>query len=480
MPANGCIYVPPDPCQCYGTIKINGFFALSERNSLDDIEVAPALERGPAFARVSGRRDDESILVSAPSKGGGPVRYRDTDSWPTYRGGVSRSGSTECAVPAKPRVKWEADIGESVTAPVVAGGKAYVACRDAYTVHCLDRKTGERTWRFHANGPVDTPPTIYKGLCVFGCGDGSVYCLDAETGELAWRFKTSGVERRVGSEDRLESPLRVHGAVLVQGNVAYFTAGRSSFLDGGIRVYGVDVWTGKQLHEKTLASQHGTKSGSLSDVLVSTGNAISMRQVRFGMDLKGGGKGGGLGATTGLLDPTWFHRQGWSLGKQQGQLVVQGGSGTYSVINPYTGLKQRRKGKYEQYNQVGHFHQKFARYSEEHFPVGTTITARGPGGRGGRGGTWSTAEKFQPRAMVLAGDTLLLAGRADEFAIELKTGRASGRDARSTVLRAYAAKTGKRVSETALESAPVFDGLAAAYGDVFVSIENGKLVCLGE
>jgi hypothetical protein len=60
-------------------------------------------------------------------------------------------------------------------------------------------------WRFLANGPVDSPPTIYEGLCVFGCGDGSVYCLDVETGKLAWRFKTSETERRIGSE--LETPV---------------------------------------------------------------------------------------------------------------------------------------------------------------------------------------------------------------------------------------------------------------------------------
>ncbi|MHC5053112.1 MAG: outer membrane protein assembly factor BamB family protein [Planctomycetota bacterium] len=482
MPANGCIYVPPDPCQCYGAVKINGFFALAERNSMDEIEIAPAVERGPAFARVSGRRDEGSILDGASSKGG-VVRYRDGDAWPTYRGGVSRSGSTVCAAPARPRVKWEAEIGESVSAPVVEGEGVFVAERDAYTVRCLDRKSGRGKWKFFANGPVDTPPTIYKGLCVFGCGDGSVYCLDAATGELAWRFRTSAIERRIGSENRIESPLRVHGAVLVQGNTVYFAAGRSSFLDGGIRVYGLDVWTGEQKHERTLASQHGTRSGSLADILVSTGDAISMRQVRFGTDLKGGGKGGGLVAMTGLLDTTWFHRQGWSLGRLRGQLVVQGKSGTYSVVNPYTGLKKRRKGKFREYNQVGHLHIKFTRYAEKHFPVGTTIAARGAGGRGGAGGTWSIDERFQPRAMVLAGVRLCLAGWLDDFAIELKTGRPKDPrdpDPHRSVLRVYAAKTGKRVSETALGADPVFDGLAAAYGDLFVSLENGKLVCLGE
>lgn len=474
-------YVPPDPCQCYSTVKINGFFAISERNSLDDIEMTPVVERGPAFAGVSGRRDDKSLPVGAPG-----------DGWATYRGGISRSGSTECGVPGKLRVKWEAEIGESITAPVIAEDKVFVAERDAYTVHCLNRETGRQAWRFLANGPVDTPPTIYKGLCVFGCGDGSVYCLDAESGEFAWRFKTATLERRVGSEDRLESPLRVHGAVLVQNNVVYFVAGRSSNLDGGIRVYGLDVWTGKQLHGRTLVSAPNTRNGSLADVLVSDGDTISMRQVRLTRDLKPRGKAGGLVASTGFLDATWFHRQDWRMGRLRGQLVVQGRTGTYSVVNPYTGLKQRRKGQYGRYNQVGHFHQKFTRYKEEFFLIGTTITARlsaaaragGSGGKGAGGrGTWSINEKFQPRAMVLAGERLYLAGWLDDMPIAPKTGRPKDPrdpDAHRSVLRVYSAGTGKRISETALESDPVFDGIGAAYGNLFVSLKNGKLVCMGE
>ena len=56
MPANGYIYVPADPCGCYSTVKINGFFALGERNSLDDHELTPVLEKGPAYEQASARR----------------------------------------------------------------------------------------------------------------------------------------------------------------------------------------------------------------------------------------------------------------------------------------------------------------------------------------------------------------------------------------------------------------------------------------
>jgi hypothetical protein len=36
------------------------------------------------------------------------------------------------------------------------------------------------------------------------------------------------------------------------------------------------------------------------------------------------------------------------------------------------------------------------------------------------------------------------------------------------------------VAEHKLGSDPVFDGVAAAYGNLFISLKNGKIVCLGE
>jgi len=469
MPANGYIYVPPDPCRCYNTAKINGFFALAERNSMQDIEISPTLEKGPAYSDISGKRGAKSV---------------GSDQWPTYRGNISRSGSTECEIPGKLSSVWEADVGKTITAPVATEDKVFVAQRDAYTVHCLDVKDGRRVWRYLASGPIDSPPTIYNGLCVFGCGDGSVYCLDAESGNLAWRFKTSGIERRIGSENRLESPLRISGSVLVQEDIVYFAAGRSSNLDGGIRVYGVDVLTGEKKYERRLASGHWGKMkgrGVLPDILVSDGQTINMRQTRFDRELRPGRGGGNIVASTGLLEDTWFHRQGWSGGGAQGHLIVFGENGSFSVGNPYTGLKKRRKGQFKRYNQVGHFHQKFTRYKEEFFPFGAKVSAKG--GKNPGGGSWSKDEKFQARAMVLAGDKLCLAGWLDSMIIELKSGRPKLRDnvdPHDSVLRVYSARNGRQLSEFRLESDPVFDGMAAAYGTLFVSLSSGKVVCLGK
>lgn len=466
MPANGYIYVPPDTCRCYSTGKINGFFALSEKNSWEDVTPETALQKGPAYGKTL-----------AGDTGDG--------AWPTYRGDRSRSGSAGCAVPAEPAVTWSADVGETITAPVIARGKVYIADRDAFTVRCLDAGSGKPAWKYLAGGPVDSPPTIYKGLCIFGCGDGSVYCLDADSGTLAWRFKTAKIERRIGWENRIQSPLRIHGSTLLLDDTVYFAAGYSSNLDGGIRLYGVDVRTGEKRCAGTVASGHwgsDGKWGYLADILASNGEKISMRRLGFTKKLKKtGGRGRLIVATTGLLEDTWFHRQGWSGRGGKGQLIVCDDERTVSVSSPYTGLKRRRKGKYRRFNQVGHFHQKFARYTEAFFPVGTTISSKGRGRETKAG--WSKDVKLQPRAMVLAGDRLCVSGWLDAVVIEPKTGRPKdpeNPDPHDAVLRVYAADTGKQVSELKIASEPVFDGMAAADGKLFLSLKNGKLLCLGE
>ncbi|MEE8452563.1 MAG: PQQ-binding-like beta-propeller repeat protein, partial [Thermoguttaceae bacterium] len=487
MNANGYIYVPPDTCQCYSSVRVNGFFTLAERNSMDDIRIAPVVEKGPAFGKSS------QTAIGDPQSG----------DWPTYRGNIARSGATGSKVTEKLTTKWEAAIGHGITAPVVAGGKVYVAQKDAYTVHCLDRTNGKPLWKFFANGPIDSPPTIHpSGLCLVGCGDGSVYCLDADSGELAWRFKVSALERRIGSENRLESPLSISGSVLVLDDVVYFAAGRSTNLDGGIRLYGLDVRTGKQLYSRVLASGYWAQgddsaiaappttgkrvspTGALVDILVSNGQTIAMRQVRLDKTLTKGGGGTLLSSSKGLLDDTWFHRQSWKVQNTTGQLIVFDDNASYSVTNPYSRLKFQRKAQYQKYKQDGHLHQKFTRYEESFFPIGSTISAKSSDARReSPGSSWSINEPFQPRAMVLAGDNLFLAGWLDALAIQLKTGRAlsdDNPDPHESVLRVYSAKSGDRLAEHQLESDPVFDGAATAYSHLFISLKNGKLLCLGE
>jgi hypothetical protein len=77
---------------------------------------------------------------------------------------------------------------------------------------------------------------------------------------------------------------------------SYFTAGRSSFLDGGIYVYGLDPQTGQVLHQTLLSGPRpdptkdtggaGYIDGAKSDLLVSDGSDLFLHQERFRSDLK--------------------------------------------------------------------------------------------------------------------------------------------------------------------------------------------------
>lgn len=192
--------------------------------------------------------------------------------------------------------QWKADIGGSPTAPVIADGRVIVASKDTHTIVALGADEGRMLWRYTAGARIDTPPTLHKGLALFGSADGNVYALRAKDGELAWRFRAAPGAQLLMNREQLESPWPVHGAVLVQDDVAYVTAGRSSFLDGGVRIYALDPLTGKVLRESTVHTpdhaapeKPGAKklrydmpraiTGALSDVLVGDGSRVFMRHL---------------------------------------------------------------------------------------------------------------------------------------------------------------------------------------------------------
>ena len=123
----------------------------------------------------------------------------------------------------------------------MAGGKVFVAAVDAHTVHAPGCRHGQDAlWSYTAGGRVDSPPTIYRGRVLFGSADGWVYCLRAGDGELAWRFRAAPDDRRLMAYEQLESAWPVSGSVLVQGDAVYCVAGRSAFLDGGMRLLRLD------------------------------------------------------------------------------------------------------------------------------------------------------------------------------------------------------------------------------------------------
>ncbi len=330
MPCNGLVYAPPHDCACYLEAKLSGFCSLAPaaKKPAAKLGADERLTRGPAYGK--------------PVAGDGE-RAKPSD-WPTYRYDAARSGCTPTPVRNGLAPKWQTDLGGKLSSPVIAEGKIFVASVDTHTLFALDEETGRTVWQFTAGGRIDSPPTVYQGRALFGSADGCVYCLRASDGALVWRFRAAPADRRLVSFEQLESVWPVHGSVLVEKGVAYFVAGRSMFLDGGMTLYRLDPKTGEMLSATALDERDPETQENLQvrvkvlnmpvalpDVLSSDGKNVYMRSQRFGLDgsrpeatppptdptqlaSMQAGENVHLFSPGGFLDAEWFHRNYWVYG----------------------------------------------------------------------------------------------------------------------------------------------------------------------
>jgi len=465
LPCNGLLYVTPHPCECYITAKLTGFNALAPERPISQRLAGPRLERGPAYNEIRKTR----------------YEIRD-DDWPTYRHDPRRSGATESAVGTDLQVGWRAEIGTRPSGLVVAGGKALVAGVDTHTVQALDADDGKDLWEYTAGARVDSPPTLYGGLAIFGSADGRVHCLRAADGALVWRFDAAPRHRLVTAFGQLESPWPVPGSVLVHDGKCWLSAGRSSYLDGGIHLYALDPVTGKVLHHQTIYSPDpetgkmppetsaNSMSGLLNDIPATDGANVFIRQMNV---LSPDGRAGQhLYTTGGYLDPTWFNRTFWQVGRARTSgLMVLGEDVAYGM---------------EVYA---------SRSRETVFRPGANVyrltcipLKAPPGGSSDRQATtkrrqqgpkplWEQRLGIRVTAMVRAADTIFVAGSPDVVDPKDPHGAWEGR--KGGILAAFAAGDGNKIVEYKLPAPPVWDGMAAAGGQLFISTLDGYIICMG-
>jgi outer membrane protein assembly factor BamB len=133
------------------------------------------------------------------------------------------------------------------------------------------------------------------------------------------------------------------------------------------------------------------------------------------------------------------------------------------------------------------------------FQQALRFTGKGPtnGGKGSKGGVehnWDQDISVLARSMVLAKDTIFLAGPPDNtdeedtfkrimerdksVEAELAAQDAALQGKQGGVLLAIDKKTGKQLSRVTLEELPTWDGMAAANGKIFITTEKGKVICL--
>jgi len=488
LPANGLLYAPPHACACYLTAKINGFNALRpwRHDDSEEEETEKSLQCGPAY---------DEIGDSATANG--------QSDWPTYRHDASRSGRSSANVPVSLQQLWKADVGGNLTALTIAEGRCFVADADAHAVHALDAATGKPAWTFTAGGRIDSPPTIAGEAAVFGCRDGYVYCLRAADGKLAWRFRAAPKDRRVVAYGQLESLWPVNGSVLVQGGTLVFAAGRSSFLDGGIRICRVDLKSGELLAESTIYTPdpetHRVKremvvgfdmSGAQADVLSSDGESLFMRQLCFDRDLKPAPGKPHLFSPTGLLDDSWWHRTYWLYGKeftsgwsawfQGGNLVPAGRILAFDdeMVFGFGRQQYRNCNRGGGSNWAG---------QEKYCMFSARKAAQKPLEKGRSAGTirpvprefvWVKESPVRARAMVLTPETVFFAGQPN-LGNSSDAAFASYQGDKGARVVAVAAEDGAIRGDLDLPAVPVLDGMASGGGRLYLSLRDGNVICLG-
>lgn len=485
LPANGMLYSTPHACACYIKGKLNGFTAMTPgptASVLADYSMNP-VEKGGAY----------------PAKAGGAGAV---DDWPTYRGDFSRSGRVATTVPAELKETWSARVGGDLTTVTVGHGLVFVAQKERNAVRALRVSDGSEAWSFVAGGKVDSPPSVDSGRVYFGSADGHVYCLNAEDGALAWRTRAAPGDRRVMAYGRVESAWPVNGSVLVQKEAVYAAAGRSSFLDGGIHVVKIDAETGKVLFnynvydletgEQPPLTSSFDMEGALPDILSGDGERVFMRHLGFDAEtLSPREKAPHVFSPAGYLDDTWWHRIYWVYGDDTkggyggwwqagnklpaGRIMVYDDESVYAFGRSfYAGMNSAQFGRGEKYilsaaDKKGGAEPDFTKVNQQRKLVGDlkidwqslrTTPFK-----------WTNEIPFHPRAMVLAGETLFAAGpfgdavrSADSF---------EGR--RGVRLAAVSTKTGALLSSFEIGGMPVWDGMAAAGGSLFVAMRDGTV-----
>ena len=495
LPANGLTYVPPHSCACYIDAKLNNFNALAaekkeeEKGSGGEGESGTTrLQRGSAYNTLI---PNPSSLIPSPS------------DWPTYRCDASRSGVAGVALSSNLAPGWEKSFEGPITGPVIADGRLYFAQSEAHTVHALDAADGSPLWHFAAGSRVDSPPTVHAGRVYFGSADGWIYCLTATDGKLVWRFRAAPAEKQVVSYSRMESAWPVHGNVLVhqEGSApasVYAVAGRSSFVDGGIFFCRLDAQTGRLIAQKRISHRDPETGrepqdtvigvimpGALPDVLATDGSSLFMRQACF--DMQGNPLAEPvehLFSPAGFLDDTWWHRTYWQVGttmlggyggwaqvgnvRISGRLLVTAGDRVFGFGRKEYGATGAHLGIQATYHL-------FAADADliypEPPPAGTKPARKPRLPQTAVDYLWSNELPFYPRAMLLSGETIFVAGpsQVPDLAAEKPQG--------DIWLQAVSATDGARLSRYKLKSPPVFDSLAAAAGNLYFTTLDGRVVC---
>jgi outer membrane protein assembly factor BamB len=109
------------------------------------------------------------------------------------------------------KLRWKANLGPVVSAPIIVGNTLYVGNKEGY-LKAVDSQTGRVKWKYASRGAIEQSPVATGDLVVFANEADQVVALDATTGKYKWQFK---------SETPEEYTLRGHAGLAVDGELLF-------------------------------------------------------------------------------------------------------------------------------------------------------------------------------------------------------------------------------------------------------------------
>ena len=542
LPCNGLLYAPPHSCACYIQSKLNGFCAFAPRDpgadGPEDVKHENRLVRGPAYgagshtSRTSSSRTAHDWPTYRHDPGRTGQAATDLPAHLTRRWEKELGGKVTPPVIAEGRVylatidehtihalnagdgreEWRYTAGGRVDSPpTIHENRVLFGCADGW-VYCLHAADGRLVWKFRAApqerwvmafGQVESAWPVHGNVLV---EDGQAYCV-------------------AGRSSYLDSGVYVYRLDPETGEML-----------ASERIYSRDPETGAQKEELVHEMNMG---GAKPDIMSSDGESVFIRHLRLDKETlkkreqfqehwqnepnwrqehptghalyQNPERGPHLFSPTGFLDDSWWHRSYWMYGTffesccpymraaenaPAGRIMALSDKNAYGYgrrpkfwgwwtpleyhlfatpkdTKPTT-LRDRRRKRPEDWQGVILLG-----------PYGTRVPFE-----------WSRQVPFSVLALVLSGDTLFAAGPpdvldetkvdvtelmySDELAREkLGPSLAAWQGQKGAVLWAVSAADGEARKKYNLDSVPVFDGMAAAEGRLYIATQDGKLLCMG-
>jgi hypothetical protein len=541
MPANGLVYAPPHACACYIESKLNGFYALAPELPSDKA-ARPAsdeerLERGPAYAQpieAAANADEWPTFRHDAARSGATKTPVPTEVKPTWQ--VDIGGKLTAPVIAGEQVLvasvdthtvyalaaasgktlWTFTAGGRVDSPPTAWqGRVLFGSADGW-VYCLRAADGALAWRFRAapqerrlvaSEQVESAWPVHGSVLVDG---GVAACVAGRSMFLDGGLHLVRLDPRTGR--KLSETVMDDRDPETGKNLQTDVKG----LNMPVALPDVLSSDGKHMY---MRSQQFDLDGKRQEMAP---RELTQQQ----------GEGAHLFSTVGFLDDTWFHRSLWLYGR-----TVTGGyggwyrpgrvapSGRMMVFDDSMIYSFSRKPEFLVNGSVLDYCLYAA--AKEAPAEAEVRVLQAPAGKGkGKGAAakdqptakkkddasdWKVRQdepmdqrwKIRPKwfsdqpalhawAMVLAGRTLFLAGppcvvnEQEAFAhpddpqirAKLAAQAAALEGAQGAILWAVSADDGHKLAELKLDALPVFDGLGAAGGRLYMTTKTGKVICL--